>query len=105
MEGIGASCRAQAAKRGTRRLSAQGSHRLRTGARRLYFAGSIKWLTTPFDRHDLAELARGVTAVPGYVPGEVDLAIVSLSGLAPDLDLSLVRLAWGPADVLAAWQG
>jgi uncharacterized protein len=74
------------------------------GARRLYFAGSIKWLGTPFDRHDMAALARAVTAVPGYVPGEVELAVVSLSGQSADLDTSLVRLDWGPADVLAAWQ-
>jgi hypothetical protein len=73
-------------------------------ARRLRFAGSIKWLGTRFDRHDLTVLARGVTAVPGYLPGEVGLVVVSLSGLDPDLDTGLVRLAWGPADVVSAWQ-
>jgi uncharacterized protein len=71
-------------------------------ANRVIFAGSIKWLGTPFDRHDLAELTRGVASVPGFVPHEIALVAVSLA----DIEHSLadnVDLVWNAADVLSAW--
>lgn len=72
-------------------------------ARQICFAGSIKWLNTPFDRHDLNELLAGVQHLPGYEPGQTGLAIVSLSGTAPDLDGAGVELTWGPSEVVSAW--
>jgi len=73
-------------------------------AGRLFFAGSVKWLATPFDRHDLAALAAGAAGIPGYVPGETGLAFVSLSGRSSDVGVAEVDLDWGPADVVAAWE-
>jgi hypothetical protein len=73
-------------------------------AERIHYVGSVKWLGSPFDRHDLAALVLGAAAVPGYVPGGTGLAVVSLSGLAPRLDSDEVQLHWGPAEVIAAWQ-
>lgn len=73
-------------------------------ARRLRFAGSIKWLATPFDDHDLSELLRGAAQVPGFTPGSTGLAIVSLSGTAPSLRLDNVDLVWGADDLVSAWQ-
>jgi uncharacterized protein len=72
-------------------------------AGQIWFAGSVKWLDSPFDRHDLAKLARAATAIPGFRPGESGLAVVSLSGVAPDIPPGELRLAWGPEHVVAAW--
>jgi hypothetical protein len=69
----------------------------------IYFTGSIKWHDSPFDIHDLANLMRGVSAVPGVTPGTTGIAIVSRSGLAPAL-LGQAGLAWGPDDIMSAWQ-
>lgn len=72
-------------------------------ANRVIFAGSIKWLGTPFDRHDLAELTRAVASVPGFVAHETALVVVSLT----DIDSALtdtVDLAWNATDVLSAWR-
>ena len=68
-------------------------------ARRIGFAGSIKWLGTPFDAHDLAELREAAAQVPGFQSG--GLVVVSLSGVTPGVDADLV---WGPDDVIAAWR-
>ena len=77
----------------------------RTGvAGQIFFVGAIKWLESPFDRHDVAHLAHSAAAVPGYVPGDTGLAVVSLSGRARSLEAGAVQLEWGPAEVLAAWQ-
>lgn len=73
-------------------------------ARRVLFAGSVKWLGSRFDRHDLAELMSAAAQVPGFVPGHSGLAVVSLSGVASGLDKGTVGLVWGPDDVIAAWQ-
>ncbi|MDI1463868.1 ATP-binding protein [Catellatospora sp. KI3] len=73
-------------------------------AQRIDFAGSVKWLGTPFDNHDLSKLARGAAAVPGYEPGTTGLAAVSLSGVAPNADTGQLTLVWGPQQVLSAWQ-
>lgn len=73
-------------------------------ARQLYFAGSVKWLGTPFDGHDLAALRRGAAGVPGFTEAGAGLAVVTLSGLDPNLDPRDVDLVWGPGDVVAAWR-
>ncbi|EST38330.1 ATPase [Streptomycetaceae bacterium MP113-05] len=73
-------------------------------ARHLHFAGSVKWLGTPFDRHDLTALRRGADQVPGFTEAAPGLVAVTLSGLAPDLDPRDLALVWGPDDVLAAWR-
>jgi len=73
-------------------------------AQQILFAGSIKWLATPFDAHDLAHLARGAAQVPGYATERTGLAVVSLSGATPGLDPELVNLVWGPDDVVSAWE-
>ncbi|MFB9726938.1 ATP-binding protein [Haloechinothrix salitolerans] len=72
-------------------------------ASQIYFAGSIKWLNSPFDRHDLKALLASVRHLPGFEPGESGLAIVSLSGAGADLDTADVDLIWGPAEVLSTW--
>lgn len=73
-------------------------------ARRIRFVGSVKWLDSPFDRHDHASLLRAAPAVPGFSAGHTGLAVVSRSGLAGGLGADVADLVWGPADVLAAWQ-
>lgn len=72
-------------------------------ARRLSFVGSVKWHEGRFDAHDLADLRVAAAKVPGYVPGETGLAVVSRAGVADGLDLGDVDLVWGPEDVMAAW--
>ncbi len=72
-------------------------------AQRILFAGSIKWLATPFDGHDLAELTRSAARVPGFAAGITGLAVVSLSGATPVLDADLIDLVWGPGDIVSAW--
>jgi AAA+ ATPase superfamily predicted ATPase len=70
----------------------------------IYFTGSIKWVGTPFDHHDLAELIQGSAEVPGFTFGVTGIVIASLSGVAPSVDMAHVDLRWGPDDVLSAWQ-
>jgi uncharacterized protein len=72
-------------------------------AQRLSFVGSIKWLGTPFDDHDFAELQQAATRVPGFVPGTTELAAVSLSGMAANLEQRGPDLMWGPNEIVAAW--
>ncbi|MDT0320912.1 ATP-binding protein [Streptomyces millisiae] len=72
-------------------------------AERLCFAGSIKWLGTPFDDHDLAQLHRDTAQVPGFLPGHTGLAIVSRAGLARGVDADRVELCWGPDEVVASY--
>jgi hypothetical protein len=78
----------------------------RPGKPALYrlFAGSIKWLGTPFDNHDLSAMAAGVAEVPGFTVGRSGLVIVTRSGLVAGLDLGHVDLVWGPDDVVRAWR-
>lgn len=73
-------------------------------AQRLYFVGSIKWLQTPFDDHDLAQLIRGAAQVPGFADGETGLVVASLSGVASNLRQT-PDAVWGPTDVVSAWPG
>ncbi|KUO21245.1 AAA family ATPase [Streptomyces dysideae] len=70
----------------------------------LFFAGSVKWLGSPFDQHDLAALVRGAAQVPGFSPGGTGLAVVSLSGTAGSVTGAGVGLVWRAGDVVAAWQ-
>jgi hypothetical protein len=71
-------------------------------ARRIAFAGTVKWLGSPLDSHDLTRLRTSATQVPGFRAG---LAVVSLSGLARRLDLDGVDLVWGAGDVVSALRG
>lgn len=70
-------------------------------ADRIRFAGSIKWLNSPFNSHDLAELRRSATQVPGLDPATTALVAVSLSGVEATDPIDLV---WTPRDVVAAWR-
>lgn len=73
-------------------------------AKQIYFIGSVKWLSSPFDRHDLADLARSAPQVPGFTPGETGLVVVSLSGIELDADAGAVDLVWGPDQLISAWR-
>ncbi|MER6090093.1 AAA family ATPase [Streptomyces bluensis] len=72
-------------------------------ARTLCFAGSVKWLASPFDQHDLTTLRTGASQVPGFTPGTTGLAVVSLSGTTGSVADDGVGLVWGPRDVVSAW--
>ncbi|MEW2401607.1 ATP-binding protein [Streptomyces sp. NPDC046862] len=69
----------------------------------LYFAGSVKWLASPFDQHDLTALRTGTSQIPGFTPGTTGLAVVSLSGTTGAVADDGVGLVWGAGDVVAAW--
>lgn len=66
------------------------------------FVGSVKWLSSAFDRHDLAALVRSAPQVPGVAPGATGLVVAARSGIAPDVDVDLL---WGPEQVIGAWGG
>lgn len=70
-------------------------------ANRVPFVGSIKWLGSAFDRHDVAQLRRGAQAVPGFSVPEGGLMAISRSGF--DVDSSDL-LCWGPDEVIEVWQ-
>ena len=70
-------------------------------ARQLFFAGSIKWLGSAFDNHDLGALQRAATQIPGFQAGHTGLAVVSLSGISSDHDQ--LGLVWGPQEILTSW--
>jgi len=74
-------------------------------ARHVRLVGSIKWLAGPFDRHDMADLAGAAPQIPGFDPDTTTLAVVSLSGLAPEVPAATIALNWGPEDLIAAWRG
>jgi uncharacterized protein len=74
-------------------------------ARTITFAGSITWLNTPFDNHDLATLRAGAAQIRGFTPAETGLLVVSLSGVDNIPDRDLVTLVWSPNDILTAWTG
>jgi hypothetical protein len=69
-------------------------------ARRVFYTGSIKWLGTPFDRHDLSSLRKSAGAVPGVSEDECGMVVVSRSGVAGGVVADLV---WGPENILTAW--
>ncbi|MGW0706637.1 AAA family ATPase [Streptomyces sp. NPDC002643] len=71
----------------------------------LHFAGSVKWLASPFDRHDLTALRTGAEQVPGFPDTGARLAVVSLSGtVTPMGEDDGVALVWGAGDVVSAWR-
>ena len=61
----------------------------------VYFCGSLKWLATPFDGHDLRQ-------VPGFDAARTGLLVVTRSGSA--LPAGSVDLVWTPDDAVAAWK-
>ncbi|MEV6588305.1 DUF234 domain-containing protein [Streptomyces acidicola] len=69
----------------------------------LCFAGSVKWLASPFDQHDLTALRAGASQVPGFTPGTTGLAVVSLSGTTASVADDGVGLVWGAQGVVSAW--
>lgn len=73
-------------------------------AQHLSFVGSVKWLASPFDRHDLADLTRAAPQVPGFALGETGLVVASQAGLASDVDRGMVDLLWGPTELISAWR-
>jgi hypothetical protein len=68
----------------------------------IHFCGSLKWLGTPFDTHDLRKLQDGARHVPGFDESRTGLIAVARSGA--DLPADAVQMIWGPDDVVAAWQ-
>lgn len=72
-------------------------------ARHIYFTGSIKWLHTPFDRHDLTTHHAATALLPGYEPGHTGTVIASLSGNDLPAD-DTVDVAWGPDQIIQAWR-
>ncbi|MEV6414149.1 ATP-binding protein [Kribbella sp. NPDC051718] len=70
----------------------------------LAFAGSIKWLGSPFDAHDFDVLRRATAAIPGFDAAAGGLVVASLSGLASGVDMRPTDLLWTPADIIGAWQ-
>ncbi|MFC7343222.1 ATP-binding protein [Saccharopolyspora griseoalba] len=67
-------------------------------AKELRFVGSVKWLErSPFDQHDLVALHRHRAALTDE---PVPVLAVSRSGV----DCSGLDAAYGPADLLGAWQ-
>lgn len=73
-------------------------------AGRIDFAGSIKWLESPFDVHDLRSLQQAVGHIPGFEQGRTGLVIANLAGTTPNLPTEAVDLMWTPSDVIDAWQ-
>ena len=73
-------------------------------ARHIYFTGSIKWLGTPFDRHDLTAHHAAAVLVPGHEPGSTGTVIVSLSGTDLPAENHGVDLAWGPEQIIDTWR-
>ena len=73
-------------------------------ATRIHFTGTIKWLATPFDHHDLTAHHAAATQIPGHVPATTGTVIVSLSGISNTIDARGVEVVWGPADITEAWQ-
>lgn len=71
-------------------------------ARKLYYAGSVKWHDQPLDGHDLAALQRGAVQVPGFEHGDTALVAVSRAGFADGLP-SQLALCWQPSDVVSAF--
>jgi hypothetical protein len=71
-------------------------------ARQVFFVGSIKWLGSPFDDHDLARLTSGAMKVPGFTAGVTGLVVASRSGAS--IDRHRVEVVWEPPDVVSAWE-
>lgn len=72
-------------------------------AKKLWYAGSVKWLDHPFGSRDLAALQRGAARVPGFDPGETALISVSCSGFTDSAATNL-GLRWLPRDIIDAFR-
>jgi len=68
----------------------------------IQFCGSLKWLGTPFDTHDLTRLREGARHIPGFDTAHTGLIAVTRSGAR--LPADAIDVVWGPNDVVAAWQ-
>ncbi|XVV09878.1 ATP-binding protein [Actinoplanes sp. CA-131856] len=71
-------------------------------ASQIHFCGSLKWLGSPFDTHDLHRLRDGAGQIPGFDPAHTGLLVVTRSGA--DLPAGAVDLVWGPDDIVDAWR-
>lgn len=71
-------------------------------ARKLWYAGSVKWLDRPFDGRDLAALQHAVTNVPGFESSETALVSVSRAGWTDSAAAGLA-LRWLPEDIIGAF--
>lgn len=71
-------------------------------ARKLWYAGSVKWLDRPFGAPDLAVLQRSAPQVPGFDPGQAALIGVSRSGFTDSATTNLA-LCWLPGDIISAF--
>ena len=71
-------------------------------AEQVAFVGSINWLATPFDSHDLSSLRTAAPSVPGYT-GRTGIVVASCSGMTDGLEDS-VDLLWRPTDLVNAWR-
>jgi hypothetical protein len=72
-------------------------------ARKLWYAGSVKWLDHPFGSRDLAALQRGAPLVPGFEPRATALIGVSCAGFADSAATDLM-LCWRPEDIVRAFR-
>jgi hypothetical protein len=71
-------------------------------ARKLWYAGSVKWLDQTFGARELAELQRAAPQVPGFDPGETALISVSRAGFTDSAAAGLA-LRWLPEDIISAF--
>jgi hypothetical protein len=71
-------------------------------ASQIHFCGSLKWLGTPVDTHDLHQLQEGARQVPGFDASHTGLLVVTRSGT--NLPTDAVDVTWGPDEIVAAWQ-
>lgn len=71
-------------------------------ARKLWYAGSVKWLDHPFGSRDLTALQRGAPQVPGFDPRETALIGVSCTGFTDSAATDLA-LCWLPEDIVGAF--
>jgi uncharacterized protein len=71
-------------------------------ARKIWYAGSVKWLDQPFGTRELVELQRAAPQVPGFDPGETALISVSRTGFTDSAATSLA-LCWLPEDIVSAF--
>ncbi|HEY6790394.1 MAG TPA: ATP-binding protein [Trebonia sp.] len=74
------------------------------GPRNVFYAGSIRWLSRPFDDRDLGLLRRDAPFVPGFHPVSAGLLAVSLRGFSATAAAQLA-VCWGPEEVIAAYRG
>ena len=70
-------------------------------ASQVHFCGTLKWLGTPLDAHDLRKLQDGARHVPGFDESRTGLIAVTRSGA--DLPAGALQMVWGPDDLVAAW--